>query len=159
MQLYSFSLIVRPTSHIIDCNFLHYFRISPILHGTTIVYNRISNVAGKQAECRRSLDRRSSKLVEQKGVIEFVGSKNDMGLPRLSLKRCFLYAICITGMLVVVMNVRQKEIWHTVCSDTEPDQSSRVVSEGTKVNIHQIHSHNFPFNVSSLLISIQPNLY
>ncbi|XP_043474596.1 glycoprotein 3-alpha-L-fucosyltransferase A [Leptopilina heterotoma] len=50
-----------------------------------------------------------------------------MGLPRFSLKRCFLYVFCLTGMFVVIMNVRQKEIWHSTRADAGQLQAMRVV--------------------------------
>ncbi|OXU31433.1 hypothetical protein TSAR_004711 [Trichomalopsis sarcophagae] len=59
-----------------------------------------------------------------------------MALPRLSLKRCFLYVVCITGMLLVVMNVRQKEIWHGIrpeqvqpAARTMPDAAKKISSQ------------------------------
>ncbi|KAF7403983.1 hypothetical protein HZH68_006777 [Vespula germanica] len=58
-----------------------------------------------------------------------------MGLPRLSLKRCFLYVFCLTGMLLVLMNVRQKEIWHAMRSDPVQVQSLRGLGDTTKCQI------------------------
>ncbi|XP_012276310.1 glycoprotein 3-alpha-L-fucosyltransferase A isoform X2 [Orussus abietinus] len=55
-----------------------------------------------------------------------------MGLPRLSPKRCFLYVFCLTGMLLVIANVRQKEIWHTMRPDVGPVQSVRAMPDGSK---------------------------
>ncbi|XP_011307915.1 glycoprotein 3-alpha-L-fucosyltransferase A isoform X2 [Fopius arisanus] len=52
-----------------------------------------------------------------------------MGLPRLSLKRCFIYIFCATGMILVVMNVRQKELWHALRPDPGPAQSIRAVPD------------------------------
>ncbi|KAL2728059.1 glycoprotein 3-alpha-L-fucosyltransferase A-like isoform X1 [Vespula maculifrons] len=60
-----------------------------------------------------------------------------MGLPRLSLKRCFLYVFCLTGMLLVLMNVRQKEIWHAMRSDPVQVQSLRGLGDTTKSQMKQ----------------------
>lgn len=57
-----------------------------------------------------------------------------MGLPRLSLKRCFVYVLCLTGMLLVVVNIRQKDIWHTLRTDVVQMHSVRTIGEGPKAS-------------------------
>ncbi|XP_066603353.1 glycoprotein 3-alpha-L-fucosyltransferase A isoform X2 [Prorops nasuta] len=57
-----------------------------------------------------------------------------MGLPRLSLKRCFLYAFCLTGTLLVLMNVRQKEFWHSMRpSELAQPDTLRPAVDSTKM--------------------------
>ncbi|XP_011496319.1 PREDICTED: glycoprotein 3-alpha-L-fucosyltransferase A [Ceratosolen solmsi marchali] len=55
-----------------------------------------------------------------------------MALPRLSLKRCFLYIVCLTGMLLVLVNVRQKEFWHGM--RPEQVQAVRPMGDSTKIS-------------------------
>ncbi|XP_024938146.1 glycoprotein 3-alpha-L-fucosyltransferase A isoform X2 [Cephus cinctus] len=55
-----------------------------------------------------------------------------MGLPRLSLKRCFLYVFCFTGMLLVIINVRQKDIWQSLRTNPSQVQAVRTVPEASK---------------------------
>lgn len=44
-----------------------------------------------------------------------------MGILRLSLKRCFIYMICVTCLILVVINVRQKGIWNSEQSQLSHD--------------------------------------
>ncbi|XP_057337504.1 glycoprotein 3-alpha-L-fucosyltransferase A isoform X1 [Microplitis mediator] len=55
-----------------------------------------------------------------------------MGLLRLSLKRCFLYVFCATVMILLVMNVRQKELWHSIRADGQ-SQSIRPLPDTNKI--------------------------
>ena len=57
-----------------------------------------------------------------------------MAINRFSLKRCFVYVICLTGMLYVVVNVRQKEIWNSIVS-TEQLQSTKIFKNNVKVGL------------------------
>lgn len=56
-----------------------------------------------------------------------------MGIPRLSVKRCFIYMTCATCMILVVMNVRQKELWHSFKLEPEQSQLPHVNSELKKI--------------------------
>ncbi|XP_063976771.1 glycoprotein 3-alpha-L-fucosyltransferase A isoform X1 [Diachasmimorpha longicaudata] len=56
-----------------------------------------------------------------------------MGLLRISLKRCFIYIFCATGMVLVVMNVRQKELWHALRPDPGPAQAIRTMPDVGKM--------------------------
>ena len=102
-----------------------------------------------------------------------------MVLPRLTLKRVFFYVVCLTGTLLVFINVRQKDIWHNLRA--EPAQTTRsldsvkvsfffiffiiIVCEQThlKININYILGYCSFLNFSHLSLSIflydQDHLY
>ncbi|XP_017762673.1 PREDICTED: glycoprotein 3-alpha-L-fucosyltransferase A isoform X2 [Eufriesea mexicana] len=55
-----------------------------------------------------------------------------MGLPRLSLKGYFFYVLCSSGLLLVILNLLQDEIWHRM--RPHPGQTQPVrVSDSTKM--------------------------
>ncbi|XP_031834464.1 glycoprotein 3-alpha-L-fucosyltransferase A isoform X1 [Nomia melanderi] len=55
-----------------------------------------------------------------------------MGLPRLSLRGSFFYVLCLSGLLLVILNLLQDEIWHRMRPHPGQTQSVRV-SDNTKV--------------------------
>ncbi|KAJ8673912.1 hypothetical protein QAD02_005174 [Eretmocerus hayati] len=55
-----------------------------------------------------------------------------MGLPRLSLKRCFVYILCLTGGLLVLVNVRQKEIWRSPNSTGTGSKAEQIAQRQLK---------------------------
>lgn len=72
-----------------------------------------------------------------KGLVE-IGKPGGMGLPRFSLKRYFFYVLCLTGTLLVLLNLLQDEIWHSVRPHPpgQPQQSAlRTAGDGPKVCI------------------------
>ncbi|KZC10696.1 hypothetical protein WN55_02425 [Dufourea novaeangliae] len=66
-----------------------------------------------------------------------------MGLPRFSLRGYFLYVLCLCGLLLVILNLLQDEIWHRM--RPHPGQTPPVrVSHNTKVQyIIQSISYHF----------------
>ncbi|XP_076655080.1 glycoprotein 3-alpha-L-fucosyltransferase A isoform X1 [Halictus rubicundus] len=55
-----------------------------------------------------------------------------MGLPRFSLKGSFFYVLCLSGLLLVILNLLQDEIWHRM--RPHPGQPGSVrVSDNTKI--------------------------
>lgn len=69
-----------------------------------------------------------------KGLVQ-LGKPGGMGLPRFSLKRYFFYVLCLTGTLLVLLNLLQDEIWHSIRSHPpgQPQQSVRTASDLSKV--------------------------
>ncbi|XP_078036874.1 glycoprotein 3-alpha-L-fucosyltransferase A [Augochlora pura] len=55
-----------------------------------------------------------------------------MGLPRFSLKGSFLYVLCLSGLLLVILNLLQDEIWHRMRPHPAQTLSARV-SDNTKI--------------------------
>ncbi|RLU22705.1 hypothetical protein DMN91_004983 [Ooceraea biroi] len=56
-----------------------------------------------------------------------------MGLPRFSLKRYFFYVLCLTGTLLVLLNLLQDEIWHSMRPHPGQPQSARTAGDGPKM--------------------------
>lgn len=56
-----------------------------------------------------------------------------MGLPRFSLKRYFFYVLCLTGTLLVLLNLLQDDIWHSTRPHPGQPQSVRAAGDGPKV--------------------------
>ncbi|KAL7286860.1 hypothetical protein TKK_0018995 [Trichogramma kaykai] len=61
-----------------------------------------------------------------------------MPLPRLTLKRVFLYIVCLTGTFLVFVNVKQKEIWHGMRAESvQPTKTAAAAAaalENAKVS-------------------------
>lgn len=55
-----------------------------------------------------------------------------MGLPRFSLKGYFFYVLCLSGLLLVILNLLQDEIWHRMRPHPGQTPPARV-AEHTKV--------------------------
>ncbi|XP_012148355.2 glycoprotein 3-alpha-L-fucosyltransferase A isoform X2 [Megachile rotundata] len=55
-----------------------------------------------------------------------------MGLPRLSLKGYFFYVLCSSGLLLVLLNLLQDEIWHRMRPHPGQTQSVRL-ADSTKM--------------------------
>lgn len=71
-----------------------------------------------------------------KDLVE-LGKPGGMGLPRFSLKRYFFYVLCLTGTLLVLLNLLQNEIWHSARPHPpgQPQQSVvRTANDGPKVH-------------------------
>ncbi|XP_029162756.1 glycoprotein 3-alpha-L-fucosyltransferase A-like isoform X1 [Nylanderia fulva] len=69
-----------------------------------------------------------------KGLVQ-LGKPGGMGLlPRISLKRYFFYALCLTGSLLVLLNSLQDEIWHSIRPHPPGQpQSVRAAGDGLKM--------------------------
>ncbi|CAL7943938.1 unnamed protein product [Xylocopa violacea] len=57
-----------------------------------------------------------------------------MGLPRLSLKGYFFYVLCSSGLLLVILNLLQDEIWHRMRPHPGQTQPVRVTDPKIKQN-------------------------
>ncbi|XP_043266211.1 glycoprotein 3-alpha-L-fucosyltransferase A [Colletes gigas] len=57
-----------------------------------------------------------------------------MGLPRFSLKGYFLYVLCLSGLLLVILNLLQDEIWHRMRPHSAQTQSVRAADTKIKRN-------------------------
>ncbi|KAL7286859.1 hypothetical protein TKK_0018995 [Trichogramma kaykai] len=62
-----------------------------------------------------------------------------MPLPRLTLKRVFLYIVCLTGTFLVFVNVKQKEIWHGMRAESvQPTKTAAAAAaalENAKIKL------------------------
>ncbi|XP_070511149.1 glycoprotein 3-alpha-L-fucosyltransferase A isoform X5 [Cardiocondyla obscurior] len=58
-----------------------------------------------------------------------------MGFPRFSLKRYFFYVLCLTGTLLVLLNLLQDDIWHSMRPHPAQPQSVRAAGDGPKIDI------------------------
>ncbi|XP_046614305.1 glycoprotein 3-alpha-L-fucosyltransferase A isoform X1 [Neodiprion virginianus] len=57
-----------------------------------------------------------------------------VGLMRFSLKRCFLYVLCLTVALFFVLNVRQRDFWNPPRTDAvHADTPARTIPDGSKM--------------------------
>ncbi|XP_076174536.1 glycoprotein 3-alpha-L-fucosyltransferase A [Ptiloglossa arizonensis] len=56
-----------------------------------------------------------------------------MGLPRFSLKGYFFYVLCLSGLLLVILNLLQDEIWHRMRPHTGQTQPAHA-ADNTKIN-------------------------
>ncbi|KAG5320375.1 FUCTA fucosyltransferase, partial [Pseudoatta argentina] len=59
-----------------------------------------------------------------------------MALPRFSLKRYFFYVLCLTGTLIVLLNLlREDEIWHSMRPHPSQPQAVRVTGDMPKMKL------------------------